>query len=80
MIIDQKLFYIVFLILFISIWYKNYNMVLFICYVNFINFNMLNDIVYLMFLNDFNIYRYIMSDVFLLYFGNQTKGLGNVLV
>lgn len=55
-------------------------MILFICYVNFINFNMLNDIVYLMFLNDFNIYRYIMSDVFLLYFGNQIKGLGNVLV
>lgn len=55
-------------------------MVLFICYVNFMNFNMLNDIVYLMFLNDFNIYRNIMSDVFLLYFGNQTKGLGNVLV
>lgn len=55
-------------------------MALFICHVNSINFNMLNDTAYLIPLNDSNIYRHIMSDAPPPYPGNQTKGPGNTNV
>lgn len=55
-------------------------MTLFICHINSINFNMLNDTAYLIPLNDSNIYRHIMSDAPPPYPGNQTKGPGNVSV